>query len=389
MSKLIQAFLSESHHLLIRKPVASLVVCSSRLRHDRGFSSTPNNSVLADYLIGSLKFSKDKALSFSSRYSRTKSLENPQQVVRFFSRLGFSDARIQSIARAVPCILFADVANTLEPKVSLLQQLGLCNLIFKNPFVLTISPHRTLMPAVNLIKKVLASDGRCRSKEQVNGDLLRVLTRCSTIFYMTSRLEANILFLESRGIVGSQLSSLLLSRTRLFALPVEKLEQLVSRAADMNFNTGSRMFAHAIAVLGCSSIKTLNGKFEVLRVFEFSKDEIDSMFNKWPYIFGLSETNLRCKLEFFLNNLKISKSMLIQNPILLSFSITERVIPRYKVLEILKSRNLVSKDLSLITAVSPPNQKFFDKYIQPFTNDAEELLLAYKHKYLDTCEKRV
>ncbi|KAH6830571.1 hypothetical protein C2S53_015322 [Perilla frutescens var. hirtella] len=396
MSKLIQAFLVESllsqnYGVNYSKPLLSLIAYSCRFSHNNACSSTPDldakNSVLTDYLVGSLNFSKERATSISSSYSRTKSLEKPQEVVCFFKGLGFSDANIQSIACAVPNILFADVEKTLKPKVALFQEFGLCTLISRNPFVLTFSLDRTLRPSISLIKKVLQSDGRCRNKEQVNGDLLRILTRCSTIFYMTSRLEANILYLESRGIVGSQLSSLLLCRTRLFTMPIEKIEQLVSRAADMNFNMGSRMLAHAIAILGCVSIKTLNGKIEVLRVFEFSKDEVDSMFGKWPYIFGLSETNLRCKLEFFLNNLKINKSMLVQNPILLSFSIKERVTPRYKVLEILKSRRLVSTDLSLITAMSPPNQKFFEKYILPFTNDAEELLLAYKGNILDTPEK--
>lgn len=384
MSKLVQAFLLESLHLqkydfTFSKPLLSLMASS----HNRPYSSTPEqlnekNSVLAEYLITSLNFSKDKALSVCSSYSRTKSLEKPQEVVRFFKGLGFSDAHVHTIARVVPCVLFADVEKTLKPKVKLLQELGLCTLIPRNPSVLTFSLERTLRPSISLIKKVLQTDGRCRSKEQVDGDLLRVLTRCSTICYMTSRLESNIVYLESCGIVGSQLSSLLLSRTRLFTMPTEKVEELVSRVADMNFDMGSRMLAHAVAVLSCASLKTLSGRHEVLRVFDFSEGEIDSMFVKWPYIFGLSEANLRCKIEFFLNNIKISKSMLVQQPILLSFSIKERVIPRYKVVEILKSRRLVSKDLSLITALSLPNRKFYERYVLQFRNDAEELLLAYK-----------
>lgn len=258
MSKLIQAFLFEPR--LFQNNGFSLVlfIASSF----RPYSSTPDliakNVVLFDYLVGSLKFSKDRALSVSSSYSHTKSLERPQEVVRFFKGLGFSDAHVHSITRAVPSILFA-----LKPKVELFQELGLSTLVSRNPSVLTFSLDRTLRPSISLIKKVLVSDGRCRSKEQVTGDLLRVLTRCSTIFYMTSRLQANIMYLESCGIVGSQLSSLLLSRTRLFTMPREKLEQLVSRAGDMNLHTGSRMLAHAIGVLGCSSMKMLNGKFEV------------------------------------------------------------------------------------------------------------------------------
>lgn len=109
MSKLI---LQNDGFFNLRKPLVSLIVSS----HDRPFSSTPNNSVLADYLLASLKFSKDKALSFSSRYSRTKSLENPQQVVRFFRALGFSDARIHSIAALCPAFFLLMLPRLSNPK---------------------------------------------------------------------------------------------------------------------------------------------------------------------------------------------------------------------------------------------------------------------------------
>lgn len=72
------------------------------------------------------------------------------------------------------------------------------------------------------------------------------------------------------------------------------------------------------------------------------------MFVKWPYIYGLSETKLRCKIEFFLKDMKIEKAMLVQHPNLVSFSLKE------------------SEDLRLITTLSPPNRRFCERYILPF-----------------------
>lgn len=388
MSKLIQAFLFESHLLgnhgfIFRKPPLSLMP-SPEFSHHRAFSSTPKpnpkNSVLVDYLIGTLKFSKNKALSVSSSYSRAKSLENPREVIRFFKGLGFSDAHIHSIARTVPCILFADIGKTLKPKVTFLQELGLRDLVFRNPYVLKASQKRSLRPSIHLIKKVFESDGRCKSEEEVCQDLLRVLTRCSKIFHLTSRVEANILYLESLGIVGSQLSTLLLNRSRLFALPREKVEELVSRAVDMNFDMGSRMLVHAITVLSCVSLKTLDGRFGMFRRFGFDKGDLASMFRKSPHTFALSEVHLGRKLEFFLNELKIDRVVIVGCPRILCSSLEERIIPRCNVLKVLKSRGLLRRDLGLQHAMCISDKKFCEKYILPFGDEARELVLGEEGK---------
>ncbi|KAI3451097.1 hypothetical protein Pfo_007762 [Paulownia fortunei] len=374
--------LSQNCHSNPSKSILSLIT-SFTFSQDRACSSTSDLnakiSVLSDYLIGSLKFSKARALVVSRHFAHIKYLEKPEEVVLFFKAIGLYDAQIQSLAHVLPRVLFANVEKTLKPKVIFFQELGLSGprlgaFISKNPNMLKCSVDRSLKPCICLIEKVLKNDGRNRSNEKVNDDLFRTLTRCNRIVHLKSRLEANIQYLESCGVVGSQLSALLLRQPRIFAMNKEKLAELVSRALDMDFAVGSRMLVHAIHSLSCLSIKTLHGRFEVYRMFGISKDEVALMFRKSPYVFQLSEAKLRWKLEFFLNNLKINKLVLVHHPVLLSYSIEERVIPRYKVLEILKSRRLLRKDSSLNSVMCISNRKFLEKYILRFKNDAEELL---------------
>lgn len=56
-------------------------------------------------------------------------------------------------------------------------------------------------------------------------------------------------------------------------------------------------------------------------------------------------------------------AFLVQHPILLACSLEKRVIPRYKVLEILKSRRLLRQDSSLNVAMCYSNRQFLEKYI--------------------------
>lgn len=404
MRKLKEAFpfrsvflssLSQNYHPPSNSPL-SPITSSWTFSHNRASSSTPNlnvkNSVLADYLIHHLKLSSDKARSVSSRYPRIISAEKPEKVVCFFKDLGFSDAHIQCVVCGAPQVLFADVEHTLKPKLTFFQELGLsgpriCSIISKNPGILKCSLDKTLKPCINLISKVLEGDLRYTSKEQVNDRLFRVLTNSCRIVHVRARLKANIQYLESCGVVGSQLSSLLLIRPRIVSMNADKLPKLISWALDMNFPLGSRMFVHAIRCLSCMNSNTLNGRFEVFRMFGFSEDELASMFRKSPYTFGLSEGVLRYKIGFFLRDLKFNKSVLVQHPVLLAYNIEERILPRYKVFEMLTSKRLLKEGYTFSSLVFPTNQQFLEKYILRFENDAEELLSAYNGKLLHASEK--
>ncbi|KAK6125757.1 hypothetical protein DH2020_040497 [Rehmannia glutinosa] len=332
------------------KSLLSSITSSFRFSQNRACSSTPEpnakSSVLVDYFIGSLKFSKARAIAVSSNFAHIKSLEKPEEVVLFFKALGFSDAHIQSLAHTLPRILFAKVEKTLKPKVAFFQELGLSGPLLRN-------------------------DGRNRSDEKVTDDLFLILTRANRIVHMKLRLEANIQYLESCGIVGSQLSTLLLRQPRIFIVRKEKLRELVSRAVNMDFTIGSRMLVHAIHCFSCMNIKTLDGRFEVLRMFGFSKDEVALMFRKSPFVFEFSEAKLRWKLEFFLNNLKIDKLVLVQQPGFLTYSIEERVVPRYKVLEILKSKGLLRTRSTIGSAMHVSNRKFLEKRCESGSGELE------------------
>jgi mTERF domain-containing protein len=60
-----------------------------------------------------------------------------------------------------------------------------------------------------------------------------------------------------------------------------------------------------------------------------------------------------------------------------------RVIPRYMVLEILKSKRLLKREPSFIHTLNISEEKFLAKFIAKFRDHAEELLVAYKGHLLD------
>ncbi|KAH7860282.1 hypothetical protein Vadar_011636 [Vaccinium darrowii] len=272
-------------------------------------NSTPtSNPSISNFLIETLAFSEPLAITISNRFPPPKTLENPHSVVQFLRQLGFSNTQVRSSIRLRPNMLFSDIDKTLKPKLQFFQDLGftgpcLCNFISKHPHVLLDSLEKKWIPCIAIIKKILVNDKN-------NQDLIRVMQGsywfCSK---PVSRMKCNIAFLESCGIVGSQLSMLLKRRPSLMFRREQSLKNIVSRVSDMGFPIGSRMLVHAVDVVGGTSVETFNRKIELYSTFGFSADECMEMFRRAPTLLGTSEGKLKLGMEFFLNEVKLERNL--------------------------------------------------------------------------------
>lgn len=305
-------------------------------------------------------------------------------MVLFLQNLGFSETQIRSAVRVSPHILFSDIDKTLKPKIEFFQQLGfvgsdLGKFISKNSTLLSVSLERRLIPCVEILKKIL-------SNNENNQCLLRVLRRCNGVVKgdPESRLLGNIAYLKRCGIVGSQLSMLLTRQPWLFVIQENKLRGLVSRVLDMGFVVNSRMLVYAVYTVSCMSHETFMRKLDFIRSSGFSSDECMEMFRKAPGLLRASEEKLKLGIEFFMNTIKLERSVLIRLPSCLMFSMEERVIPRYRVLQIMKSKRLLKKEPSFLHMLNLTEEVFLTKFIVKFSDHTEELLVAYKGHLLDS-----
>lgn len=374
------------HHLysLPTGPFSSFRISLSSLSQAVTKKSAQNanheKTVLLNYLINTLDFPKTKALAISDRFPYVRSVEKPELTVRFFKSIGFTDAQIQSAVCSFPQILLANVEKTLKPKIQLLQELGITGsnlgrLMSKKAVILTRSLDKRLKPSVEVLNKVLID----------KGDWFRVLQWCDWVIYgwpPHMRLIPNISYLQSIGIVGSQLSSLLKRQPHLFIMSGSKLKKLVSELMDIGFSTDSRMLVHGLHTLSCTSRETISRKLLLIQSCGFSKNECMEMFRRAPVLFRTSEGKIRLGLEFFLETVNLKK-ILVKRPELLMYIMKERVIPRYQVFLLIKSKKLVKKGPSFYYMVQLTEHLFLEKFVLRFTENADELLMAYKGHLLD------
>ncbi|KAF4386625.1 uncharacterized protein LOC115707083 isoform X1 [Cannabis sativa] len=362
--------------------------CSSFLYHFSSVSSpaitTSSNSDLVICLINTYKLTKMQALSISNRYPLIKSPNKPQLVHKFFLERGFSKTHIQSMILVSSQIMFSDVNKTLRPKIEVFQQLGiegfeLGKFISKNPTVLTRSLKKKLVPCIEILKNFFGDNGN-------NKDFIRIFS-CRWNLWNPQRLLANCTFLESCGIVGPQLSLIMKRQPHIFTLEDSKLKELVSKVSDMGFKKGSKMFPHGLYAVSGISDEACKKKLDLICSLGFSEGECKEMFRRSPLLFRTSPEKLKFGVDFYLNTVKLKRSRLIHAPWILMSSMKKRVIPRYKVLQLLKSKRLFKREPSFYSMVLHTEAEFLQNFIFRFKDDSNELLEAYMSNLSDSSDQ--
>lgn len=191
----------------------------------------------------------------------------------------------------------------------------------------------------------------------------------------------HLLPLESCGIVGDQVL-ILIKHSRLLTAPQSRIRNYVLQAEKLGFHQNSRMLVHALHTLCCLSHKTFRKKLDFIQRFGFSKDESLQMFKKVPNLLRVSEKKIKVGIKFFLDTVMLPKSALVTRPLILMYSMEDRVFPRFRVFQLLKSQNLCKKVPSFLYVLNLSEDTFLDKFIPKFKENAEALLIAYKGRCL-------
>ncbi|KAL5703825.1 hypothetical protein ACHQM5_022329 [Ranunculus cassubicifolius] len=335
-----------------------------------------SDPLFTNYLINTFGFSETRALSASNRFSKSW-VKNPQRIestVHLLQKYGFSEAQIRHTIQIQPQILFSDANKTLEPKLRFFESLGITGselglYISMSTNVLVQSLDRKMIPTIEILKRILSNDQKA---------LICVLKRCKWILCKYPRLAANVSLLESYGIVRYQLSTLLKNQPFLFVMKESKIKDFLHKAEAMGFSPGSRMFVHGLLTSSSMNSETWEKKIKIFQSFGFSREDCAVMFRRTPALPRVSEEKLKIGIEFLISNVGIERSAIMNQPFVLMYSMEKRVIPRYIVLEILKSKKLLDKNPSFINVICLTEEEFLDKYISRFGNSAERLLVAYK-----------
>ncbi|XP_074307403.1 transcription termination factor MTERF8, chloroplastic-like [Silene latifolia] len=340
-------------------------------------TKSPNRS-FANYLVNSLGFSDEQALSTSTkiRFNNANDFEssgnvNADSVVGFFKQHGFDDTRIIKLVSCYPRILSANVDKTLKPKFKLLQDQGfsgsnLVTLILSTPSFL----DRHMDHVIHDLRSILVS----------NENLLKFFNRVQ--FTMTTsalvNLNSNIALLNNEyGVDFGLIRNGIVAHTRAYLRDTELFRNILVRVEEeLGIPRNSGMFLYGMYLLCKSSKEMIELKSQLLKSFGWTEYDVSELMRRNPHVFVLSEENMKKKLGYLMTELGYKPDFLVAHSALFTYSLEKRMEPRRRVLLVLKEKGLL--DYSFYSAISQTETQFLKILIEPFKKDVPGLLELYQ-----------
>ncbi|KAK9912762.1 hypothetical protein M0R45_036606 [Rubus argutus] len=340
-------------------------------------STNQEQNSTVNYLINSCGLSSEGAIS-ASKWLKLHSPERADSVLACFRNHGFSETQISMVVRSRPQVLTTHFEKSLLPKLECFSSLGvsredLAEAVALNASLLAPSLEKQIVPALQFLKSMVSET-----------TVIALLKKRSWIFsanYCKTVLP-NIKLLRELGMPESCISLLLTHFTQLVILKHEKFAQLVQEVKEMGFNMENSTSLCAMNALGHKNSKSiLNRSRQVYRMrWGWSEDDILSAFRKFPQCMILSEKKIMQVMDFFVNKMGWSSRRIAKHPVVLSYSLDKRIIPRCSVVKVLMLKGLINENISLTSVLFPLEERFLKCFVTKYLNQVPQLLSVYQGK---------
>lgn len=159
-----------------------------------------------------------------------------------------------------------------------------------------------------------------------------------------------------------------------------EFREIVNEVQKMGFNHLLTMFCFAIQAIRQLKKSVWESKIEVYGRWGLSKDEILAAFKRHPYCMLISEEKITKTMDFYVNKMGWLSTNIAKRPEALLFSLEKGIVPRCSVVQVLLSKGLIKKGISLHTFLLPGESTFLQRYLTGFREEVPHLLDVYKGK---------
>ena len=351
-------------------------VCRS-LRWFSVSSSDQKHSFAVSYLINSLGFSLEAALS-ASKHLKFDSPEKPDKAIEVFKGYGFAHSQISSLVKRCPKIFSCDAEKIILPKLEFLVSKGLsgpelAQRLSVYPTLLTRSLANQIMPAYEFFRNFFRSDDMTNRAVRRSPEILA--------FDTEKYVGPNIYTLRQHGVPDSKITTLLCSFPKIISTSSVQFREIVKEVVEMGFDSSKTEFV--LAVYGTylkNGISKWESKVNAYKKWGWSDEDVSRAFRKNPCCMLVSEKKITAVMDFFITKMGLQPCDLAHVPTLFVYSLEKRIIPRVSFYQVLLSRGRLKKEISLLSLVVISEKDFLQKFVTPFADEAPELLKLYKEK---------
>ena len=334
-----------------------------------------SSSFTVNYLVNSCGLPLEAALSTSQKLKlKENNLQRPQAVLTFLKSHGFDSTQIAELIKKRPRILQCKVEDNLKPKIEFLIQNGfvgklLSDFIVLNPVFLRRGLSSHIKPSFQFLNTYLEN----------NENVVAAVKRSSWLlnYDFTRILQPNIDFLIREGVPLHSISKLILTQPRTIMQKVNRLEDAVQTVKKLGLEPTSPVFMYALRVLVSMNESTWNRKMEVLKSLGWSEEDIWLVFKNNPQCLACSEEKMRNAMDFYVNTMEMDIESIIRYPRFLMYAVDKRLRPRYNVLKVLKSKNLLKESKNYAWLLTLNENTFYKNYVVKHSDSIPGLMELY------------
>ncbi|XP_038690174.1 transcription termination factor MTERF2, chloroplastic-like isoform X2 [Tripterygium wilfordii] len=337
--------------------------------------SSVSRPFTVEYLMNSCGLPLKSAISASNKILLVENnLKKPNSVLDLLKSHGFSRNQVAKLIEKRPSLLLSKVEGNLKPKIVFLVGNGfkgtlLPELIVGSPAILLRALDSHIKPSIEFLKGVLENEVK----------FITAIQRSSWLISSgwKGTLKPNIEYLISEGTPISSISKIIQLQPRAMLQKPARMIYAVEYVKKLGIEPSIPVFVNALRVMLSMSETTWQKKFEVLKSLGWSEEQIVSAFQREPALLSCSEEKLRRATDFYLNTMKLDLDILIGYPKFLMFAIDQRLLPRYKVLKVLMSKNLYKDKGKIVWKLTLSEKVFQERYILKHVDEVPELLQIY------------
>ncbi|XP_071737743.1 uncharacterized protein [Rutidosis leptorrhynchoides] len=331
------------------------------LLHNSSTNLQPHH-FMVDYLINSLNFTKQEAITTSTKLFHLKSTKKPQSVIDFLKTHNLSQPQIKSIVISQPNILLRRVDKTLEPKFRVLSETGfsgsdILTVIKKDPNLLDRRVDTYIVPTINYMLRIMGT------KENI----VKAIERSPWPFY-GKYFRVNVMLLQKYGFCRKDIERIILRNPRVVSQNRLRLESKLDQVEkEFGISPRSCVFSYGLSALCAMNESTLHKKFEMFRSFGWSDSDIEIIAKSQPLCFTISEERLSKMLSFFMEEVGYTSSRLATCGCVLKYSLEKRVKPRYQLFKVLRDEGVRVQEFHTIVYLS--NINFMKNVVHRYKED--------------------
>ncbi|KAK4275607.1 hypothetical protein QN277_018657 [Acacia crassicarpa] len=331
-------------------------------------------SFTVSYLMNSLGMSTEVATKLSKRF-KLKDPDQPDSVLNLLRSYGFSDPQISKIVGCYPQVLLANLEHNLLPRLRFVQSIGFAaseipELFSFNPSLLILSLEKRIIPHYEVLKSVLDDDGKGR--KCLKGSIWRIRS------YDVKNVVPNIKVLRDEGVPQSSVYSLLYRRANVAFMNRSSFFEYVKFVKETGIEPSKAAFVEALIVVTQLSKSTWELKLDIFERCGWSRDVTLLAFSKYPNLMGMSEKKITSIMKFLIDEMGLRLEDIAGCPKILSYSMKQRIVPRWSVVKILKRKGLIKESVSLNTVIIISEKKFLDSFVFKFREKVPRLLEIYR-----------